>query len=119
MATTRAVLAFAQERGLIASAEEAWNEIVKRAAGANPSLNVPVIRPDPRTLSILKRYAAGEISSRQAAKEMGPGASEHDVFAGILAAQLRLPEPPAADVAREVAALRALYGPHGPRPRGG
>ena len=50
---------------------------------------------------------------------MGPRASEHDVFAGILAARLRLPEPPAADVAREVAALRALYGPHGPRPRGG
>jgi hypothetical protein len=73
--------------------------------------------PDTRTLKILQRYAAGEISARQAAKEMGPKASEHDVFAGVVAAHLRLPEPPAEDVAREVAALRALYGPHGPRPR--
>ncbi len=89
------------------------------SGGAEPESERNSDTPDPRTLSILKRYAAGEISSRQAAKEMGPGATEHDVFAGILAAQLRLPEPPAADVAREVAALRALYGPHGPRPRGG
>jgi len=74
--------------------------------------------PDTRTLKILQRYAAGEISARQAAKEIGPKASEHDVFAGVLAAHLHLPEPPAEDVAREVAALRALYGPHGPRPRG-
>ena len=49
---------------------------------------------------------------------MGVKASEHDVFAGVVAAHLRLPEPPPADVAREVAALRALYGPHGPHPRG-
>ncbi|HTV33402.1 MAG TPA: hypothetical protein VME69_09940 [Methylocella sp.] len=66
----------------------------------------------------MQRYAAGEISARQAAKEIGPKASEHDVFAGVVAAHLHLPEPPAEDVAREVAALRALYGPHGPRPRG-
>ncbi len=45
MATTRAVLAFAQERGLIASAEDVWNDIVTRAEGASPSLNVTVIRP--------------------------------------------------------------------------
>ncbi|MGH6841600.1 MAG: hypothetical protein ACREDV_05835 [Methylocella sp.] len=74
--------------------------------------------PDTRNLKILQRYAAGEISARQAAKEIGPKASEHDVFAGVVAALLHLPEPPAEDVAREVAALRALYGPHGPRPRG-
>jgi len=46
---------------------------------------------------------------------MGPGASEHDVFAGIIAAHLALPMPSPEEVAREVAALRALYGPHGPR----
>lgn len=69
-----------------------------------------------RALTVLQRYAAGEISSRQAAKEMGPKATEHDVFAGILAAHLPLPEPEPQEVAREVAALRALYGPHGPRP---
>jgi hypothetical protein len=74
--------------------------------------------PGTRTMKILQRYAAGEISARQAAKEIGPKASEHDVFAGVVAAHLRLPEPPAADVAGEVAALRALYGPHGARPRG-
>jgi hypothetical protein len=73
--------------------------------------------PDARVLTILQRYAGGEISAREAARELGPDASEHDVFAGIVAAHLRLPEPPPADVAREVEALRALYGPHGPRPR--
>ena len=72
--------------------------------------------PDQRALSILHRYSAGEISAREAAREMGDDVSEHDVFAGIVAAQLPLPEPPPADVAREVEALRALYGPHGPRP---
>jgi hypothetical protein len=76
------------------------------------------IATDTHALAILQRYAAGEISSRQAAKELGPKASEHDVFAGILEAGLPLPEPPAEEVAREVAALRALYGPHGPRMRG-
>ena len=45
MATTRAVLTFAQERGLIASAEEAWNDIIRRAEGANPKLDVKVMRP--------------------------------------------------------------------------
>ena len=72
---------------------------------------------DTRTLKILQRYSAGEISARQAAKEMGPKATEHDVFAGIVAANLPLPSPSPDDVAREVAALRALYGPHGPLPR--
>jgi hypothetical protein len=33
--------------------------------------------PDTRTLKILQRYAAGKILARQAAKEMGPKASEH------------------------------------------
>ena len=73
--------------------------------------------PDPRTLAILQRYSSGDISARQAAKEMGARAAEHDVFAGIIAARLPLPEPPADVVAREVAALRALYGPHGPPAR--
>lgn len=45
MATTRAVLTFAQERELISSAEEAWNDIIKRAEGASPSLDVKVMRP--------------------------------------------------------------------------
>jgi hypothetical protein len=58
----------------------------------------------------LRRYSAGEISARQAARAMGPQASEHDVFAGILAAHLPLPVPPPEDLAREVAALRMLYG---------
>jgi hypothetical protein len=45
VATTRALLAFAQERGLIASAEDIWNSIVKRAQGANPKLDIQVLRP--------------------------------------------------------------------------
>jgi len=45
VATTRAVLAFAEERGLIKSAEDVWNSIIKRAAGANPSRNVQVVQP--------------------------------------------------------------------------
>ncbi|MGH7087175.1 MAG: hypothetical protein ACREFN_19575 [Acetobacteraceae bacterium] len=49
---------------------------------------------------------------------MGPKVSEHDVFADIIAAHLPLPSPPPDDVVREVAALRALCGPHGLRPRG-
>jgi hypothetical protein len=65
----------------------------------------------------LQRYSAGEISSRQAAKELGPSATEHDVFAGILAAHLPLPLPSSDVIAREIAALHALYGPHGPRTR--
>jgi hypothetical protein len=66
---------------------------------------------DARRLTILRRYVTGEISARQAAKEIGPDASEHDVFDGLIAARLPLPSPPPDDVAREVAALRALYGP--------
>ncbi len=74
--------------------------------------------PDPRTLTILRRYSAGEISSREAAREIRPRATGRDVFAGILAAHLPLPEPSPEEVAREVAALHALYGPHGSRLRG-
>jgi hypothetical protein len=45
VATTRAMLTFAEERGLIPSAEDVWNSIVNRAAGANPQNNVTVVRP--------------------------------------------------------------------------
>ncbi len=45
VATTRAVLAFAEERGLIKSAEDVWNSIVKKAEGANPSRAVQVMQP--------------------------------------------------------------------------
>ena len=45
VATTRAVLTFAEERGLIESAEAVWNNIIVRAAGANPKRDVKVIRP--------------------------------------------------------------------------
>lgn len=45
MATTRAILVFAEERGLIVSAEDIWNDIAKRAEGASPSLDVKVLRP--------------------------------------------------------------------------
>ncbi len=45
VATTRAVLGFAEDRGLVASAEDAWSNIIARAAGANPSLNVRIMQP--------------------------------------------------------------------------
>jgi len=45
LATTRAALAFAEERGLINSAEDIWNEIIKKAPGANPIMSTQVIRP--------------------------------------------------------------------------
>jgi len=87
----------------------------KQGGRRQPESGHPGVAPDPRTLSILQRYSDGEISSRQAAKEIGPQVTEHDVFAGIVAAHLRLPEPAPEELAREVAALRTLYGPHGPR----
>jgi hypothetical protein len=46
-ATTRALLAFAAERGLIGSAEDAWDTIVKRAPTANPRADIAVMRPMP------------------------------------------------------------------------
>lgn len=45
VATTPAVLAFAEERGLIPSAEDVWTKIIANAAGANPSLAVRIVQP--------------------------------------------------------------------------
>jgi hypothetical protein len=45
IATTCAMLAFAEERGLIPSAEDVWNTIIERAAGANPSRDIRVVHP--------------------------------------------------------------------------
>ncbi len=45
VATTRALLIFAEERGVIQSAEDVWNDIIKLAEGANPKPNVQVFRP--------------------------------------------------------------------------
>jgi hypothetical protein len=69
-------------------------------------------------MTILRRYSAGEISAREAAKCLGPKATQHDVFAGIIAAGLPLPQPTPDELGREVAALRAFYGPHVPGLRG-
>jgi len=72
-----------------------------------------LVAPDASALAILRRYSTGEISAREAAKALGPTSSEHDVFAGLIAAGLPLPSPPPEQIAREVEALRALYGPQG------
>jgi hypothetical protein len=45
LATTRAILSFAEARGLIDSAEEVWNDIVKSTTAANPRQDVQVLRP--------------------------------------------------------------------------
>ena len=70
---------------------------------------------DVRALTLLWRYAAGEVSVRHEAKEMGPCAGQHDVLASIVAAHLAFPLPPSDEVAREVAAQHARYGRHRPR----
>ena len=53
-------------------------------------------------MTTLQRYAAGEISARQAAKALGPKATEHDVFAGVVAAHLSLPQPTPEELAQQV-----------------
>jgi hypothetical protein len=65
--------------------------------------------PDERTLAVLRRYAAGEISARQASYEMGGDASEHDVYVQTVRAGLTIPSPPPEVIEAEVAALRRLY----------
>jgi hypothetical protein len=82
-----------------------------------PEPGHPAGAADTQTLTVLQRYAAGEISAGEAAHELGPRATEHDVFAGILAAGLPLPLPAPEQLASEVAALHALYGPHEPKHR--
>ena len=66
--------------------------------------------PDERVLAVLRRYAAGEISAREAAYELGPEATEHDVYVGTLNAGLTIPSPPREVVDAEVEALRRLFG---------
>jgi hypothetical protein len=44
-ATTRALLVFAEERGLIRSAEDTWSEIIDRAPSGNPRAEVSVMWP--------------------------------------------------------------------------
>lgn len=80
-----------------------------------PDPGHPADAADIQALTILQRYSAGALSAREAARELGPRATEHDVFAGILAARLPLPLPSAEQLENEVAALHALYGPHRPR----
>lgn len=70
---------------------------------------------DALTISIIQRYSKGEISSREAAKAIGPQATEYDVFASLVAANLPLPQPTQEELSSQVAALRALYGPNWPR----
>jgi hypothetical protein len=48
VATTRAVLDFAEQRGLIDSAEGVWNTIISQAEGANPGAEVQIVRPTKR-----------------------------------------------------------------------
>jgi len=79
----------------------------EEGGGGEPEPSRPRGATDALTMTVLQRYAAGEISSRQAAKALGPG---------IVAAHLSLPQPTPEELAKQVAALRAFYGPHGPHP---
>ena len=89
----------------------------KAGGGGESEPRYPGGAPDENALAVLRRYSAGEISDREAAKCLGPRATQHDVFAGVIAAELPLPQPTPEELAREMSALRAFYGPHLPRPR--
>jgi hypothetical protein len=45
VATTRAVLEFAEQRGVIASAEAVWTDIMTGARSASPRIDMQVVRP--------------------------------------------------------------------------
>jgi hypothetical protein len=49
------------------------------------------------------------MSAREAAWEIGPQATEHDVYVGTVGAGLPLPSPPQEVIEAEVAALRRLF----------
>jgi hypothetical protein len=90
----------------------------KAGGGGESEPRYPGGAPDENALTILRRYSAGDISAREAAKCLGSKATQHDVFAGVIAAGLPLPQPTPEELARELAALRAFYGPHAPGLRG-
>lgn len=85
------------------------DEDLEAGAGGQPGGAYAGDPPDERTLAILKRYAAGEIAARQTAWELGPDATEHDVYVLTLNAGLTVPSPPPETVKREVEALQRLY----------
>jgi len=45
LATTRAMLTFAEQRGLIPSAEAVWKDIVTNAPSASPTLDIRLMQP--------------------------------------------------------------------------
>jgi hypothetical protein len=49
LATTRAMLTFAEQRGLIPSAEATWKDIVSRASSASPSQDIRLLQPTRKT----------------------------------------------------------------------
>ena len=109
VATTRAVLGFAEENALIPSAQDIVERDRKTGAGRQ-SLVAGADRPaDERTVLILQRYAAGEISAREAAWTIGSDASEHEVYVWTLDAGLEVPTPSIETVRLEVEAMRRMY----------
>ena len=82
---------------------------LKAGTGHGPRSDHADHPPDERTLAILRRYSAGEISAREASYAMGGDASEHDVYVQTVRAGLPIPSPPPEVIEAEVAALRRLY----------
>ncbi len=63
---------------------------------------------DTGTFRVLARYSAGEISSREAAKELG--VDQHCILAGTIVACLPVPVSAANELAAQFASLHHLYG---------
>jgi hypothetical protein len=61
------------------------------------------------TEQVLRDYSEGRITARQAATQLGPWASEHDVFVLTRRQGLPLPQPPGAEVEAQVEAGLVLY----------
>jgi hypothetical protein len=62
-------------------------------------------------LEILQSYSDGQLSAREAVEALGPFATQHDLFAGVIAAGLPLPVPMAQELSEQLATVQRLYQP--------
>jgi len=67
-------------------------------------------------MSVLEAYAKGELSPSEATRQLGPKATEHDLFQAMRDAHLPIPTPPRAVIDAEVASLERLWKVVRPKP---